>query len=57
MTLNEYVVNPLGKGDSSLPGGKLLIKQLEDKYYALDRENLSKWMSTLTHTVGAFIFI
>lgn len=38
MTLNEYVVNPLGKGDSSLPGGKLLIKQLEDKYYALDRE-------------------
>ena len=31
MTLNEYVVNPLGKGDSSLPGGKLLVKQLDER--------------------------
>lgn len=58
MTLNEYVVSPLGKGDSSLPGGKLLIKQLEDKYAVLRKEkgNLIKMDYYFDPFSGNFYF-
>ena len=38
MTLKEYLANPLGKGDSSLPGGKLIIQNLEQKFIALEKK-------------------
>ena len=38
MTLKEYLTNPLGKGDASLPGGKLIIQNLERKYIELDEK-------------------
>lgn len=38
MTLKEYLTNPLGKGDASLPGGKLIIQNLERKYIELDKK-------------------
>lgn len=38
MTLQEYLTNPLGKGDSSLPGRELIIQSLTGKYYELDRK-------------------
>ena len=38
MTLKEYLTNPLGKGDSSLPGGKLVMRSMEEKYFKLDQK-------------------
>ena len=38
MTLKEYLANPLGKGDSSLPVLKLIINNLLPKFIALDNK-------------------
>lgn len=38
MTIREYLDNPMGKGDSSLPNRKAMIQVLEQKYLELDRK-------------------
>lgn len=37
MTIREYLENPMGKGDSSIPNRAALIASLNEKYLSLDR--------------------
>lgn len=38
MTLKEYLTNPLGKGDSSLPGWKMIVQNMNAKYMAWEKK-------------------